>query len=133
MQRENAPTTSAGLTTCVEGGAGYMTDADRFHSDTAGEEYQRRQESLVKKQRALEFRRNQASNREDDRFQRLEEKRREEEEKWEKMRENGSKAMKNKSKAAYDITTLQYYANDDGEAQKYTDDMGKLLFNLICQ
>jgi hypothetical protein len=32
--------------------------------------------------------------------------------------ENGSKSMKNKSKAAYDITTLQYDASDDGEAQK---------------
>lgn len=79
MQRENAPATSAGLTTCAEGGAGYMNDADRFHSDTAGEEYQRRQETLAKKQRALEFRRNQAVNREDDRYNRLEEKRRDEE------------------------------------------------------
>ena len=36
--------------------------------------------------------------------------------------------MKNKSKAAYDITTLQYYANDDGNAQKYVDDMGNYSF-----
>lgn len=79
MQRENAPDSSAGLTTCIEGGAGYMNDSDRFHSDTAGEEYQRRQENLIKKQRALEFRRNQASNREDERYTRLEEKRKEEE------------------------------------------------------
>jgi hypothetical protein len=115
----------------VAGGAGYMNDADRFHSDTAGEEYQRRQETLVKKQRALEFRRNQASHREDDRYHALEQKKREDEEKWEKLRENGSKSMKNKSKAAYDITTLQYYASDDGEAQKYVDDMGETLLLIL--
>jgi hypothetical protein len=115
-----------------------MNDADRFHSDTAGEEYQNRQETLAKKQRALEFRRNQASNREDVRYTRLEEKQREDREKWDKLREDGSKSMKNKSKAAYDITTLQYYANDDGEAQKYVDDMGRptqplLLSFLTCE
>ena len=59
MQRENAPETSAGLTTCVDGGAGYISNPDRFHSDTAGEEQQRRMEQLAKKQRAIEFRRNQ--------------------------------------------------------------------------
>jgi hypothetical protein len=107
-----------------------MNDADRFHSDTAGEEYQNRQQGLVKKQRALEYRRNQATTREEDRYTRLEEKRHEESEKWNKLREDGSKAMKNKSKAAYDITTLQYYANDDGEAQKYVDDMGRVPFPL---
>jgi hypothetical protein len=61
MQRDNAPSTSAGLTACVRGGAGYLTDAERFHSDTAGEEYARRQEELRRKERAVEFRRHQVS------------------------------------------------------------------------
>jgi hypothetical protein len=47
-------------------------------------------------------------------------------ERWDALREDGSKAMKNKSKSAYDITTLQYFASEDGDAQKYDDDMGKL-------
>jgi hypothetical protein len=45
----------------VRGGAGYLTDAERFHSDTAGEEYARRQEELRRKERAVEFRRHQVS------------------------------------------------------------------------
>lgn len=61
MQRENAPATSAGLTACMDGGAGYLADAERFHTDTVGEEYQRRQEELNKKNRAIAFRRNQVS------------------------------------------------------------------------
>lgn len=59
MQRDNAPTTSAGLTACIDGGAGYLADAERFHTDTVGEEYQRRQEELLRKNRAIDFRRNQ--------------------------------------------------------------------------
>ena len=59
MHRENAPETSAGLTACIDGGAGYLADADRFHTDTVGEEYQRRQEEIRKKERAIAFRRNQ--------------------------------------------------------------------------
>lgn len=59
MQRANAPTTTAGLTTCPTSGAGYISDIDRFHSDTAGEEYEIRQEEIQKRNRATEFRRNQ--------------------------------------------------------------------------
>jgi len=32
------------LTSCVDNGAGYLADADRFHTDTSGEEYLKRQE-----------------------------------------------------------------------------------------
>lgn len=59
MHRENAPETSAGLVTCVDGGAGYLSNADRFHSDTCGEEMAHRQEQIRKKQAAIEFRKNQ--------------------------------------------------------------------------
>lgn len=59
IQRANAPATSADLTSCGEHGAGYLSNADRFHSDTAGEEFQHRQEINRKKDRAIDFRRNQ--------------------------------------------------------------------------
>jgi hypothetical protein len=59
LQQANAPTTSSLLTSCISEGAGYISNADRFHSDTAGEEYAARQEALHKKNRAIEFRRNQ--------------------------------------------------------------------------
>jgi hypothetical protein len=61
QQQANAPTTSSLLTSCVSEGAGYISNADRFHSDTAGEEYAARQEALHKKNRAIEFRRNQVT------------------------------------------------------------------------
>jgi hypothetical protein len=61
MQRENAPETSAGLVACVESGAGYLSNADRFHSDTSGEEYQLRMEQYRKKEAAIQFRKNQVN------------------------------------------------------------------------
>ena len=59
LHQANAPANSSLLTSCVSEGAGYISNADRFHSDTAGEEYAARQEALQKKNRAIEFRRNQ--------------------------------------------------------------------------
>ena len=56
MQRENAPSTSAGLTTCPEDAAGYISNMDRFHSDTAGEEYDLRMEKMRKEKEAIIFR-----------------------------------------------------------------------------
>lgn len=59
MNQANTPKHSSQLTSCVSEGAGYISNADRFNCDTAGEEYAARQESLMKKNRALDFRRNQ--------------------------------------------------------------------------
>lgn len=55
----------------------------------------------------------------------MEEKQRKEDEAWQKLREDGSKAKKNQSNVAYDIMTLQYSQDSDGQHQKYLDDMGK--------
>jgi hypothetical protein len=59
MNQANTPKHSSQLTSCVSEGAGYISNADRFNCDTAGEEYAARQEALRKKNRALDFRRNQ--------------------------------------------------------------------------
>ena len=128
MQRENAPDTSAGLTTCVVGGAGYLSNADRFHSDTSGEERAQRQQDVLRKQQAIEFRRNQSIEREDSRWRRIEDKQQSDADKWNRLRENGTKSGKNQSSAAYDITNLQYHESDDGKQQKYVDDMGKTVY-----
>jgi hypothetical protein len=61
LHQANAPPTSAGLVTCVENGAGYISNSDRFHTDTAGEEYALRQEMHRKREMALEFRKKQVS------------------------------------------------------------------------
>lgn len=58
MHQQNAPEHSSLLTSCVTGSAGYISNADRFHTDTVGEEYALRQEKLKKQQAAQEFKRN---------------------------------------------------------------------------
>ena len=40
------------------GSAGYLSNSDRFHSDTVGEEYALRQEALAKQMKIQEFKRN---------------------------------------------------------------------------
>ena len=59
MHQLNAPATSAGLTSCVEHGAGYLSNADRFHSDTSGEEFLARQEAIRRTKETIAFRKNQ--------------------------------------------------------------------------
>lgn len=125
MHRQNAPEHTSLLTSCTQDAAGYLSNADRFHTDVAGEEYNVRQEQYKKKLAANEFRRNMTSKREEDRWVATEMKAKAEEEYWHKLREDGGKAKKNESNVAYDILTLQYNPDEDGEAQKYHDDMGK--------
>lgn len=68
----------------------------------------------------------------------MEERQKKEDEDWRRLREDGSKAKKNQSNVAYDIMTLQYSQDQDGQQQKYLDDMGTLLlifvayFGYIC-
>jgi hypothetical protein len=126
MHQQNAPETSALLTSCKSGAAGYLSNSDRFHTDVVGEEFALRQEQLQRRYQANEYRRNKAFTRDEERWKQMEEKQRTEEEAWQKLREDGSKAKKNQSNVAYDIMTLQYSQDADGEQQKYLDDMGTL-------
>merc|ERR1712065_58707 len=125
MQRENQPATSAGLTSCPEDAAGYISNMDRFHSDTAGEEYELRQEKLRKEKDAIAFRKNKMEEREDLRWEREDKIKRDEEEYWERERAKGIKSKKNESAVAYDITTMVYKQDITGARQKYFDDMVK--------
>lgn len=75
----------------------------------------------------------QSMKRDEDRWNEAEAKARQEDEYWNRLRENGSKAKKNSSNVAYDIMTIKYNQNVDGERQKYLDDMGKSLkCCLLC-
>lgn len=131
MHRENAPETSALLTSCPVGAAGYLSNADRFHTDVAGEELAVREEQHRRKLAAQDFRRNMSSKREEDRWSQAEMKKKAEEEYWSKLREDGRKAQKNQSLVAYDILTLQYAENLDGEQQKYYDDV--IRYRAACR
>lgn len=68
--------------------------------------------------------------REEDRWSQLEMKKKQDEERWAKMREDGLKARKNQSNVAYDILSLQYAQNVDGEQQKYFDDLGNFRLKI---
>ena len=57
LHRANAPETSSLLTSCTSTGAGYITNSDRFHTDTAGEERELRQENIARKQNIIEYHR----------------------------------------------------------------------------
>ncbi len=55
QHRSNAPETSAGLTSCTPDGAGYIKNADRFHSDTAGEDYEARQAAIERRNQIIQI------------------------------------------------------------------------------
>ena len=123
MHQANAPATTAGLTQFVKGGAGWMSNADRFHTDTAGEEKVERLKKLERNLEAREYRRNKAIAREEARWKKYDDEVAKEQTREQSMRETGLKAKKNKSNVAYDITTTQYNQDVDGVKQKYADDM----------
>lgn len=125
MHQRNAPETSALLTSCKNGAAGYISNADRFHTDVVGEEYALRQQALQRRYQANEYRRNKAFQRDEERWHQMEEKQQKEEEALRRLREDGLKAKKNQSNVAYDILSLEYSHDADGQQQKYLDDMGK--------
>ena len=125
MHQQNAPASAAGLTACTQNGAGYLSNAERFHTDTCGEEYLVRQDKLKREKEAIQFRKTQAETREQSRWQKHDTKQANEEEYWSNLRDEGCGAKKNLSLVAYDITSLQYNQTVAGESAQYDDDMGK--------
>lgn len=129
MHQKNAPETTAGLTSCRAGDEGYLSNAERFHSDTAGEEYAERMKDATKRQQSSVFKREKARVREEARWENTERAQSEVEQRMQVLRENPDSdgiyrgAKKNLSNVAYDITNLQYKQDTAGEGQKYFDDM----------
>ena len=131
MHQKNAPETTAGLTSCRPNDEGYLSNADRFHSDVAGEEFELRQEALRKQQQGMLFRREKMRVREEDKWKKFEEDQQAQELFWTKVREDKNlqvrrTAKKNVSNVAYDITNLQYNQDTSGEMQRYLDEMVKV-------
>lgn len=125
IHQANSHSDSSGLTSCVEHGAGYLSDADRFHSDTSGEEFLQRQQNMKRQNETVEFRRRQSEEREKKRWNEQDQKLQKENEYWDNVRESGAGAKKNQSLVAYDITSLAYHQTLHGHVAKYDDDMGK--------
>ena len=123
LHQANAPPTTAGLTSCQPNDEGYMSNADRFHSDVSGEEFAMRQEALRKREAATLFRRDKMRQREEEKWKGVEDADRAGEEYWAKVREDPSLQVrrggkKNASNVAYDITNLQYNQDTSGEMQR---------------
>jgi len=123
MYRENAPLNPSDLLVLQPNAAGFLADADRFHSDTAGEEFIDRKAKFDRKQEIYNNTRNRRATTEESRWKKIEESKETEERYWAGQREKGVKAMKNKSCVPYDPLTLQYNDSYDGEKLRYADDM----------
>ena len=115
LYRENAPQDSMGLTCPEPQAAGFLADADRFHTDTSGEEFLARKAKHEEKQLQYDQKRVSRVEREEARWQAIEEKKAEEEKYWDDQRESGAKAMKNNSCVPYDAITLRYNDGLDGD------------------
>ena len=86
LHQKNAPPTTAGLTSCEPKDEGYLSNADRFHSDVAGEEFRQRQEAIRKREAATLYRRDQMRVREAAQWKAVEDRDRAGDEYWMKVR-----------------------------------------------
>ncbi|DAZ95961.1 TPA: hypothetical protein N0F65_009262 [Lagenidium giganteum] len=101
---------------------GYMCDADRFHTDTAGEEKLQREEHNARVKISQEKKRYDSVHREISRWKEMDAATALEEKKWEHYRQIGTKALRNKGGEAYNPITLRYNDGKDGERLKQADD-----------
>jgi len=115
MYRENAPPDSMGLTCPEPTAAGFLPDADRFHSDVSGEEYAKRQAQLQRKQEAYDRVRRERECREEERWKRIEASKEAERLYWEEQRRLGVKSKKNSSCVPYNTISLKYNEGPDGD------------------
>jgi hypothetical protein len=106
------------------GAVGFLSDADRFHTDTAGEEKTCRDREIQRREGMFEMKRNQFLDREENRWGNMENERTIQQQKLECM-QNTTKGTRNHSSVAYDCVTLEYHATPAGNQQRYEDDMAR--------
>ena len=102
----------------------FMSDADRFHTDTVGEEKGVRDQIIQRREQKFENKRNTFLDREESRWNQMEQERINEQRTLETM-QNSSKGTRNHSSVAYDAVTLEYHATPAGQQQKFEDDMSR--------
>ncbi|KAG6599739.1 Prefoldin subunit 3 [Phytophthora cinnamomi] len=100
---------------------GFMSDADRFHSDTAGEERAAREDARTRAKIQQERRRQEAVNRDVRRWEAMDAASAEEKRRSEALRASGSKARRNKCGEPFNPVTLQYNDGKDGERLQAAD------------
>ncbi|CAM9710917.1 unnamed protein product [Discosporangium mesarthrocarpum] len=125
IYRDNVPPEGVSLTELTSEAAGFIADADRFHSDTVGEEHLRRRAEYQKKTQIHDNRRQLRVEREDKRWAEMERKAVDDEERWSKLREAGEKAKKNQSGVPYNMINLRYDDGLDGARLEHSDNCTK--------
>ncbi|KAG1699007.1 hypothetical protein DVH05_014379 [Phytophthora capsici] len=100
---------------------GFMSDADRFHSDTAGEERLVRAEARARARMQQERRRHEAINRDVRRWDAMDAASAEEKRRLQALQASGSKARRNKCGEPFNPVTLQYNDGKDGERLRAAD------------
>jgi len=128
--RANAFENSAALIAPDKNAAGYQNDADRFHTDTSGEEFHSRQQKVADKAAYYDRVREMRGQSEDARWAAIAGSQDAEASYWQQSREDGAKALKNKSCVPYDTMSLEYNKDIDGERLKYEDDKVKYRTQL---
>ena len=122
IYRENAPETSDGLVVPLSTAVGFMADADRFHTDTAGEAKRQWDAKIKRDQNILETKRVDRLQTEEKRWAKIGQAKAAEAQTWDEARASGEKAKRNASSVPYDMVTLQYHPSLDGEKLRYHDD-----------
>mmetsp|Transcript_47035 Transcript_47035/g.75313 ORF Transcript_47035/g.75313 Transcript_47035/m.75313 type:complete len:189 (+) Transcript_47035:193-759(+) len=104
-----------------EGSLSFMSEAERFGTDAAGEEFDKRQRKLLEKEEHYEKRRAMSYQREETRWAKVEMEHRYHEEHNAEMMAS-DKAKRNASSVAYNPLTLEYNDTYNGELLKYGDE-----------
>ncbi|CAM9684014.1 unnamed protein product [Chrysoparadoxa australica] len=123
--RDNMPPEGVSLTEAQPGAAGYIADADRFHSDVAGEELLRRKAVRDRKVQVTEVLREQRKEQEKKRWETMKTKEFDEELHWTQLREAGVKGKKNESAVPYNMISLRYDQSYEGEMLRLSDERTK--------
>lgn len=130
MHQKYAPTHSSQLTSSEPGSVGFLSDADRFHSDTAGEEKLLRDRAVTRRRQVIETLRKRAMDREEQRWTTMEEAQTRDDDYWKRVQDLGMRDRKNKSSCPYDMLTLQYRDTLEGEQCRLGDEMVKYRAKL---
>jgi len=129
MYQANLNPEGVGITALPQDAAGFLSDADRFHSDTSGEEYLRRQAAIQRKQQ-IDANAQRHLEREQTRWEAIEQAKAAEEEHWDKARADPLQGRKNNSAVPYNLVNLKYDGTADGEKLRHEDDLTKFRANL---
>lgn len=103
--------------------SGFMSDAERFHSDTAGDEKKRRDLGSMRKRQQIAAKRRERLERDEQRWMGMEREYVGDKVRLEKIRDKGTKFKNNKISVPYDPITMKYDQSDEGSKLKYKDEL----------